>query len=116
VVFWAAVAYPVSLWAGETAWLLSAVAMGLCLLPAAATLVWMNRTASVDPTQQVYAWLGGTGIRLFFVGAAGVVLTRGIPDIFDTDFLIWLLVFYLFTLALEVGLVLPRQGKDKPSI
>jgi hypothetical protein len=109
---WAVIVYPASLWEGESAWLLSAVAMVLCLAPAAASMVWISATA--DPTQQIYAWLGGSGVRLFLVLSVALVLIQSMPETFDTAFIVWLLVFYLFTLALEVGLIIPRQEQGKP--
>jgi hypothetical protein len=50
--------------------------------------------------------LGGTGLRLFFVLGAGLVLTGAVPYFQLQSFWVWVLVFYLFTLALEMLLAI----------
>ena len=58
------------------------------------------------PDQQLVAVLGGTGVRLFFVLGAGAAVGAWVPDFHGPGFWVWLLVFYLLTLALEVTLLL----------
>src|SRR5262245_60213586 len=102
VLFWAVVTYPASLFFDESVWTLSTIAMALCLAPAAATLIWSSRVAADSPVRQLAALFGGTGIRLAVVFGGGMGLSLGFPDLFPRAFLVWLLVYYLFTLFLEV--------------
>jgi hypothetical protein len=59
--------------------------------------------------QQLLLVLGGTGVRLLFVLGFGLGIYGTIPYFQQPSFWIWLLVFYLFTLALET--VLLRGGQ-----
>lgn len=103
---WTIVAYPaLRLW-GPEALVQSAVAMGLCLAPAAVTMVFLGRSLQRPPEQQLLAMVGGMGIRMVVVLGAGTLLYFAVPVLQSDGFWIWLLVFYLLTLALEVGIVL----------
>jgi hypothetical protein len=57
--------------------------------------------------------LGGTGLRMVVVMTAGLVLFLRV-DYFQKNpgFWAWILVFYLFTLALEMTLIL--RGHSAP--
>jgi hypothetical protein len=92
----------------------SGTAVLLCLVPTTVTLCWGCHALRRDPEQQLLAVLGGNGIRLFSVLLAGWVLTRSLPTIYgDSSFWNWLLGAYLFTLALEMALLLtsrPLEG------
>jgi hypothetical protein len=116
IVFWAVLAALVLLlWdrlieadAGpgrEVALSFSAVAALLCLIPAVATLAWSAWGQRKAPEHQIYAALGGSGIRMFFVLGAGMLLTN-LAYFQQPGFWMWVLAFYLFTLLLEVVLVL----------
>jgi hypothetical protein len=83
----------------------SVAALTLCLVPATATLVWILWNASPSPDQQMVAVLGGTGVRMFFVLGAGLVMTSQVAFFQRRSFWIWLLVYYLFTLTLEMILL-----------
>src|SRR5262249_26061920 len=95
----------------------------VCLVPALLTLGWVTWAARRSPEQQLLGVLGGTGVRLFFVAGAGLALYN-LVDYFreSPGFLTWVLVWYLFTLALEVGVLLlglapnqrPRQATSYP--
>src|SRR5262245_23758339 len=115
ILFWAVLIYPAWLLTDDSVWLYSATAMGLCLVPAAITLWWSARAAAGAPERQLVALLGGTGIRLAVVLGVGMALTLGLPDLFSKAFLVWLLAFYLFTLFVEVRLLLPAREKDAMS-
>ena len=113
--FWVLVAVPARhLW-GDTALAYSAVALGLCLVPAAVTLAWAGRALHGSAEQQLRLVLGGTGLRMFAVLTAGLVLYMRV-EYFQKEhgFWIWVLVFYLFTLAVEMTLILSdgRRGRE----
>jgi hypothetical protein len=65
-----------------------------------------------DALQQTYMVLGGGGLRLFFVLGAALFLTE-IAGLYrgQIAFLVWVGIFYLFTLALEVGLLVSALAK-----
>lgn len=110
--FWVLLAVPVKHLADdENAWLHSGTAMVLCLIPAAITLVWVSALEH-DPFQQSMTLLGATGVRLFVVLMIALVLVKTLPPFDQGRFLIWLAVFYLFTLALEMTLLL--RGRPRP--
>lgn len=110
---WVLLAVPVKYLADdENAWAHSGVAMLLCLVPAALTFVWADRTIRRDPQQGAMILLGSTGVRLFGVLVVALLLMNGVPLFSMGRFLIWLVVFYLFTLALEMTLLL--TGRTSP--
>jgi hypothetical protein len=107
LVFWALVALPAHHFWGMAAAVHSAVALGLCMVPATLTLAWAGWAVHRSPEQQLLMVLGGTGLRMFLVLTAGLALYLRV-DYFRNNpgFWAWILVFYLFTLALEMTLVL----------
>jgi hypothetical protein len=112
--FWLLVALPARLLGGgDQAAIFSATALLLCLVPAVGTLAWAEWGAKDQPERQMALILGGSGLRMFFVLCTGLLIAKGIPYYQDhTSFWIWLLVCYMFTLALEMGLLLtvrPRK-------
>jgi hypothetical protein len=111
---WAALTYPARLWGGETALVYSTVAVALCLVPTAATMLWAGWAFRQSPEQQLAMLLGGTGVRMGVVLGAGLVLTSFVPLFGQPSFWLWLLAFYLITLTLEVVLVVrgrPASGE-----
>jgi hypothetical protein len=116
LLFWAVTALPVWLLLSDLALLHASTAALLCLVPGMLTLVWAERTSRKDPQQLLIVALGGTGVRMFGVLVAGILLVQTVPLYREQDgFLIWLLVFYLFTLALEMTLLLKaRPHADGP--
>jgi hypothetical protein len=115
--FWVLVAVPARRLWGDIALTYSAVALGLCLVPAAATLAWAGWALHRSAEQQLLVVLGGTGLRMFTVLTAALVLYTRV-EYFQREhgFWVWVLVFYLFTLALEMGLVLAgRSAAGGPS-
>jgi hypothetical protein len=106
--FWLLLAIPARhLGGGDDAVWQSGLAALLCLVPATAVMLWAEWAFRRDAAQQTYVVLGGGALRLFVVLAAAVVLTQ-VAGLFagQIAFLLWLGVFYLFTLALEIGLLL----------
>ena len=107
--WWAVLAYPARLVWGPPAIFYTAVALGICLPPAALTLAWGQRALRQAPEQQLLMVVGGTGLRLVVVLGAGLALYLLVPYFQQPGFWVALLVFYLFTLALETGLLLGRS-------
>jgi hypothetical protein len=71
------------------------------------TLVWLGRALAGKPEYQLLGVLGGTAVRLFVVAGATLALYMGVPSYRGWSFLVAVLVFYLFTLGLELALVVP---------
>lgn len=110
--FWVVVVYPAR-WLGDDLALgYSSATLALCLVPAAVTLAWACGSASRLPEQQLLLALGGTAIRMFVVLSGALLLYLSMPYFQQPGLLglpgfwLWLLLFYLFTLALEMGLLL----------
>jgi hypothetical protein len=78
-------------------------------------LLWTGFSAS-QPEQQMSVVLASSTLRLFFVlGIAFVLLLAVEPYQGSSAFGIWVLVFYLFTLALETVLLLANQPTGQGS-
>jgi hypothetical protein len=103
--FWLVVVVPARLLWGDSAVLFSSVAAALCLIPTAATLPWTQRSFRGTPEQQLLAVMGGMGVRMAFVVAVGMVLFHGFSEFNYQRFWLWIIFFYLFTLALEMVLL-----------
>jgi hypothetical protein len=114
LVFWAVVAYPARLLGGDSALLFSATAGLLCLVPTALTLAWGLKASGGAPEAQLLAVLSGTVVRLVVVVGAGMVLFHAVPAFQHQRFWLWLLAFYLFTLALEVALITRHTAAGQP--
>jgi threonine/homoserine/homoserine lactone efflux protein len=91
---------------GDEALIFIAAALGLCLLPACLTLLWGERALRQSVDTQLVMVLGGTGVRMAFVLLAGWALHQYVPYFQRSSFLIWLAACYLFTLALDMTLLL----------
>jgi hypothetical protein len=102
---WALLFFPARMLWGESAVIFSLVAMGLCLIPTSLTLLWATRPGKRSPQDQVLLVFGGTGMRMAFVLGGGLALYMGLAYFQRTSFWLWVLVFYLFTLALEMLLL-----------
>jgi hypothetical protein len=123
--FAALVTYPARLLAERQEWerpeltaLWSATAALLCLVPTALTFAWTRRAHAAQPEQQLLAVMGGTGVRMAFVLAVGLVLFLGVKEYEYQRFWMFVVVYYLFTLALEMILIVrgtaaqPAQPKN----
>lgn len=95
----------------EANWVLSWSALAACALPGLLTLIWTSLSVRGNPEMQLLAALGGTGVRMGFVLVYGMVATRSFPYFQEHQrrFWGWILLFYLFTLALEM-LILARAA------
>lgn len=113
---WLLAAYPASRLGGDQALVHSAVAMALCLVPAVLTLVVANWACSQASEQHLLLVLGGSGVRMFGVLSACLLLSTYAPYFQPLAFWIWVLVFYLYVLGLEVFLlVLGRMASEAPA-
>ena len=83
-------------------------------MSASLRLWWGRRTLAASPEQQIVAVMGGTGVRMFAVLMAGWALWSGVSYYGDSSFWNWLLVSYLFTLALEITLLLTGRPAAAP--
>ncbi len=90
---------------GTPALVVSALAAVLCLIPCAGTLIWANWAVERSPLSQFAMVLGGTGARMFFVLGGGLALNLLFPSLRQLSFWIWVLFFYLLTLASEMTLL-----------
>jgi hypothetical protein len=109
---WVALIYPGWLLWGEKAWVQSVAALGLCLLPALATYLWVLK-AGGSPEMRMVVALGGSGIRIMLALGGGFLLYNNLPSTFTDSFWAWMAVFYLFVLALEIYLVVTQQNSPK---
>jgi hypothetical protein len=113
--FWLLVGLPARhLGGGDAAFVFLGTALLLCLAPAIITLVWGERALRQSVDNQLILVLGGTGMRMAFVLLAGWILYLWAPCYQrQNSFLIWLIVGYLFTLALDMTLLLAGRPEAR---
>jgi hypothetical protein len=89
----------------------SVTALVLCLVPTALTFLWSSWGLKQTADQQLVAVLGGTGVRMFFVLGLGLLLANTVDFLHahQIKFWLWVLVFYMTTLALEMVLIVRSQ-------
>jgi hypothetical protein len=109
---WLLLAIPAQLVWGETALWFSGTAALLCLLPAVGTLLWSQWSFKGSPEQRLAAMMGGTMVRMFLAGGGAMLLFSAVPKFHESAFLIWVLVFYLATLGLEVFLLVREASAE----
>jgi hypothetical protein len=94
---------------------LSAAAV-MCVLPGLAVF-WIAASFGAAGTEVPLVILGGTLLRMAFVLLGMVIAQTLDPRLGFREFTIWLLVFYLFLLAVETCLVLlptmSRSGQSR---
>lgn len=112
LLLWALTALPAWLIWGEGALMAASVALGLCLVPMALTLIWIQLSFSGAPENQLLAALGSTGIRMAVVIVGAILLYMGVPQLGSTGFLLAVVGYYLATLALEIGILVGVPKKD----
>ncbi len=114
ITLWVLLAVPARrLWGDESA-VCGAIAALLCLVPSAATFLWAVSNPGRTPDQQLLIVMGGSGIRLFTALAGALVMMALAPELFERGgFWVWLLIFYLFTLALEMTAILKGREAGK---
>jgi hypothetical protein len=110
LLLWIALATPAYFVAGDVALFDTAVACGLCLLPMTATMLWCQWAFGGSSEQQLAAVLGGSSVRLLVAVAGGIALHHNVEALERPAFLLWVVVFYLTTLTLEIVLVVRRQN------
>ena len=113
--FWLLVGLPARAFGGgDQALIFCGAAVLLCLPPMVATLAWAEFALNKDPQQQLVMVLGGTGLRMAFVLAGGMVLYLFVPYFKDEiAFWLWVMVVYPVTLALDVVLMLSGRPPVK---
>jgi hypothetical protein len=84
----------------------SAVAATLCLLAASIIFVWSHWTLTGRPERRPFILLAGSGIRMATVMGAGIILAFLNPGFQEASFWFSVLVFYLFTLTVEMVLLM----------
>lgn len=80
------------------------VSAALCLMPGCVVLVWK---AYLAPSLDL-VFLVSTGVRFGLLAASALVVKVIAPEFGLREFYIWLVLFYLFALAIETWLVLRR--------
>jgi hypothetical protein len=112
--FWLLVGLPARhLGGGDAAVVYLGTALLLCLVPGVVTLVWGERALRQSADKQLILILGGTGVRMGFVLLTGWMLFLWVPYYQRQSFLMWLLVGYLFTLALDLTLLLAGRPEAR---
>lgn len=112
---WLVTGLPAHLLGMDAALPYSLVAVALCLVPTALTLAWADWAYRQSPEQQLTMVLGGTGVRMGIVLGMALLLYTMSPYFQQQSFWIWLLLFYLLTLALEMVLVVrAKTATEKP--
>lgn len=112
---WALACVPVRHFAGDESAVHGAAAVLVCLVPGVVTLLWAGWAARKDPQQFPLVALGASGVRLFVVAGAALVLYLWVPPFrAEAGFLIWLLGAYLALLAVELWLLLGWQARSAP--
>ncbi len=115
LLLWVLLLYPATLVWGDAVIVQSVAAALICLVPGLVTMLWAQWGLRSTPEQQLAAILGGTGLRMAVALGSGLALFYGFPETFTEVFWIWLLVFYLTVLALEIALLVgaqPRAAKN----
>jgi hypothetical protein len=106
----------IAYWLGaERGLAFSGVGLAICLIPATVTMLLAEWSFRKSPDMFLMAVLGGTGVRMFIVLGVFWVLSQSQPYFQDMGFVLSVLVFYLFTLALEMAVLLTgRVNPGKP--
>jgi hypothetical protein len=109
ILFWLLLAGP-AWWIANQAGLIGlTTAAGLCLMPgylAVTVRSWAGESQSTF-------MLAAGGIRLAFVLTGVLVVKFQWPDVGISEFHVWLIAFYLFTLAFETRLVVHEQDSSE---
>jgi hypothetical protein len=109
---WAVTFLPARYFGGTPAVAYSAVALALTLVPAVVVLVLAGSLDGSSPQQTTLIVFGGTGLRMVFVLGGGLLVYTQVPYFRQISFWIWLLVFYLYTLTVEVLLLRQKPVRD----
>jgi hypothetical protein len=79
----------------------------LCLVPGWATLMAADRFD--DRRRPVFGMLIGTGLRLFVTAGGALVIAFWRSHLRLREFFVWLIVFYLVALVVEVWMLQPGR-------
>ena len=115
--FWGLLTYPARLlWPDDPTFLWSTTAALLCLVPTALTMAWARWAFRGKPEDQMVAVFGGTAVRMAVVLAVALVLSLNVEAFGHQRFWIFVIVYYLFTLALEMALLVrgAEPGRARP--
>jgi hypothetical protein len=114
VAFWALLTYAARLlWPNDPVWVWSTTSAGVCLVPTVLTLLWTRWAHQGQPEQQLLAVLGGTAVRMVFVLTAGLILFYAVETFQYQRFWIFVIVYYLFTLALEMVVIVRSTAAEQ---
>ena len=105
---WIVTVVPAHYWFGISGVQATVVSAVSCL--AGGWLTFWFATRFTQPRVQALAVLFGTGIRGLFALVGGLVM-QFLLHIGSDNYLIWLALFYLATLALETALVMKPAGQ-----
>jgi hypothetical protein len=84
----------------------AALLCGVAMLVSTAGTLWLRRK---DPRLMALAVLGATGVRMIAVLGSALALAEAVPFYRGQAFWLWLAVFYLGTLALDVSVLLATR-------
>jgi hypothetical protein len=114
LLLWAVLVGPAALLFGPVVLLHGGVAMAVCLVPAVITLLCGAIVQRGSPERRLLSVLVGMGVRMVLVLGVGLGLALATETFHHFGFILWLLVFYLASLALETALLLgslrPQEG------
>ena len=113
---WAILYWPARWLGGAEVMAQSLAGCLLCLAPAVLTLAWAQRAVRGKPEEQLTAMIGGILIRLVAVLSGGIALFFTVPVLHGAAFWMWVLGFYMFTLILEIMLVLAALRRESEPI
>jgi hypothetical protein len=111
---WLVCAFPAYVLAGKWGLAGSAVAGAVCAFPAAVSLHFYRTAASRDAA--LWRLLGGIFFRIAFVLGAGTLLHASIESFDLFGFVLWLMLLYLVTLAIEVGFLVNSLTTSPKSV
>jgi hypothetical protein len=95
--------------------LLTAAAMGICLVPAILTLVIAETVGTANPELFGITALAGSVVRMVAVGAAAVLLQQQVEFFRAESWVPWVVLFYLVVLALETTAILMGRVQPPPA-
>lgn len=110
---WAALCVPAFFVAGGDGVWGCSLAAAICAVPALGTLAFSLWATGQDSNWQLTALLGGMLGRMGFALGAGMIIHRTLQGFTLRSFLIWLAIYYLASLMLEVGIVVRGISQNK---
>lgn len=111
---WVATAVPAYFVGGRSALWGSMTAALLCFLPCAGSYVWQSWGARLGGNHELAGTAGGMMVRMFVVLGGGTLLNQLIPAYDLRHFLIWLMLYYLVGLGVEVYLLASPTWPGRP--